>query len=73
MAKFGIGQPVRRMTWLAVDAERHVMEAFARAVAGKAAYPVPLDDVLNGVAAMDAFVRSAAQGGAIVKVNGHFA
>ena len=60
------GQPVRRMTWPAVDAERHVMEAFAHAVAGTAAYPVPLDDVINGIAAMDAFVSSARAGGAVV-------
>ena len=36
------------------------------AVAGKAAYPVPLDDVINGIAAMDAFATSARVGGAVV-------
>ena len=65
-----VGQPVRRLTWPALDAERFVMEAFARAVAGDAPYPVPLDDVLNGIAAMDAFVRSAATGGASIAVAG---
>ena len=64
-----VGQAVRRLTWPAQDAERYLMQAFARALTGSAPYPVPLDDVLNGVAAMDAFVQSAAQGGAIVKVN----
>ena len=65
-----VGQPVRRLTWPVEDAERFVMEAFARAVAGDAPYPVPLDDVLNGIAAMDAFVRSAATGGASIAVAG---
>ncbi len=65
-----VGQPVRRQTWPAEDAERFVMESFARAVTGAAPYPVPLDDVVNGIAAMDAFVRSAAAGGAAVAVAG---
>lgn len=65
-----VGQPVRRLTWPVEDAERFVMEAFARAVAGDAPYPVPLDDVENGIAAMDAFVRSAATGGASIAVAG---
>lgn len=65
------GQPVRRMTWQPEDAERFVMEAFARAVAGEAAYPVPLDDVIHGIAVSDAFVHSARTGGAIVPVAPH--
>lgn len=63
-----VGQPVRRLTWPAEDAERFVMEAFAKAVAGEAPYPVPLDDVINGIAAMEAFVLSAAKGGALTAV-----
>lgn len=63
-----VGQAVKRLTWPALDAERFVMEAFGRAVAGDTPYPVPLDDVENGIAAMDAFVRSAATGGASIAV-----
>ena len=62
------GQPVRRITWPVEDAERFVMEAFARAVADGVRYPVPLDEVINGIAALDAFVRSSREGGAIVPV-----
>ena len=46
------------------------MESFARAATAAAPYPVPLDDVLNGIAAMDAFVRSAAAGSGAVAVAG---
>lgn len=63
-----VGQPVKRLTWPPADAERFVMESFARALTGEAPYPVPLDDVVNGVAALDAFVRSVAKGGAAVAV-----
>lgn len=62
------GQPVRRITWPVEDAERFVLEAFARAVADGVRYPVPLDEVINGIAALDAFVRSSKEGGAIVPV-----
>ena len=62
------GQPVRRITWPVEDAERFVVEAFARAVADGVRYPVPLDEVINGIAALDAFVRSSKEGGAIVPV-----
>ena len=65
-----VGQAVQRLTWPAEDAERYVMEAFARAVSGEAAYPIPLDDVQNGISAQDAFVRSARAGGAAVAVAG---
>lgn len=68
-----VGQPVRRLTWPAEDAERYVMQAFAAALTGTAPYPVPLEDVLNGIAAIDAFLQSAAQGGTIVTLRGHSA
>lgn len=63
-----VGQAVQRLTWPAEDVERYVMEAFARAVSGEAAYPIALDDVLNGISAQDAFVRSAREGGGAVEV-----
>lgn len=42
------------------DMERAELEAFAAAVAGATPYPVPLDDVANGVATFEAVARSAA-------------
>ena len=53
-------------TFHATDIERAELEAFAAAVAGGADYPVPLDEVVNGVAALEAVVQSAAAGGAEV-------
>jgi predicted dehydrogenase len=43
------------------------LDAFARAIADKTPYPVPIEDVLHGMAVFDAVVRSA-QSGAIVAV-----
>lgn len=44
------------------DIERAELEAFADAITGKAPYPIPLDQVLNGVAAFEAVSLSAARG-----------
>lgn len=54
---------VRTQTFDPIDMERAELEAFAAAVAGGPAYPVPLDEVVNGVAALAAIVQSAAAGG----------
>jgi len=48
--------------------ERLELEAFARACQGLAAYPIPLDEVANGVSAWEAIARSAAQNGAWCQV-----
>jgi len=45
------------------------LTAFARAIVGEEPYPVPLDDVLRGMAVFDAIVKSA-ENGAIVDVLG---
>lgn len=45
-----------------VDIERAELEAFADAISGAAPYPIPLDQVLNGVAAFEAVALSAARG-----------
>lgn len=45
----------------AVSTERAQLEAFARAIEGGAPYPVPLADVVAGVAAFEAITRSAAE------------
>ena len=46
----------------AVDINRAQLEAFADAIEGKAPFPVPLDQVINGVAAFEAVAISAAEG-----------
>lgn len=61
-----IGAQVQRQTLPAQDAERVALEHFARAVAGEAAFPVAIADVLNGIATLEAFVRSSQHGGAVV-------
>jgi myo-inositol 2-dehydrogenase/D-chiro-inositol 1-dehydrogenase len=58
-----VGGAVERREFMREDAERTALEHFARAVQGLAPFPVPLADVLNGVAAVQAFVDSAQLGG----------
>ncbi len=57
-------QPVKgeAKVWQAatMDISRVALEAFARAAAGGPAYPIPLDQVIDGVAATEAIIRSAA-------------
>jgi predicted dehydrogenase len=59
-------QPVKGETklWQAatMDISRVALEAFAKAAAGGPAYPIPLDQVIAGVAATEAIIRSAASG-----------
>jgi predicted dehydrogenase len=51
------GRRIEQFT--AQDMERAEIEAFADAIAGRAPYPVSLEDVANGVAAFEAVSRSA--------------
>lgn len=60
---------VRRVEFADVDIERAELEAFADAVAGTATYPVPLDEVINGVAVIEAAIRSAKSGGERIAVD----
>jgi predicted dehydrogenase len=59
-------QPVKgeAKVWQAetLDVSRAAIEAFAKAAAGGEAYPIPFDQVIEGVAATEAIVRSAASG-----------
>jgi predicted dehydrogenase len=59
-------QPVKgeAKAWQAatMDISRVALEAFAKAAAGGPAYPIPLDQVVAGVAATEAIIRSAASG-----------
>ena len=50
------------------DIERAELEAFAIAVAGGPAYPVPTADAVHGIAVLDAIIASAAADGAAVAV-----
>jgi len=51
------------------DTLRAELAAFARAIVGEKPYPVPLDEVLHGMAVFDAIVKSA-KNGAIIQVLG---
>jgi predicted dehydrogenase len=63
-----VGGEVERRSFAREDTERIALEHFARAVAGDAPFPVALADVLNGIAAMDAFTDSAARDGVPVRL-----
>ena len=45
-----------------MDISRVALEAFAKAAAGGPAYPIPLDQVIAGVAATETIIRSAGSG-----------
>jgi predicted dehydrogenase len=59
-------QPVKgeAKIWQAatLDISRAALEAFAKAAAGGPTYPIPYDQVIDGVAATEAIIRSAASG-----------
>ena len=59
-------QPVKGAveTWQAesFDVSRAALEAFGRAAAGGEAFPIPLAEMVHGVAVADAAIRSAASG-----------
>ncbi len=59
---------VKRTEYPNVDIERAELEAFADAVAGTAPYPVPIDEVINGVATLEAAIRSIKEDGERVAV-----
>lgn len=50
--------PPRRLAFERVDALRLELEAFGDAVAGGAPYPIPFDQMLDGVAALEATIKS---------------
>jgi predicted dehydrogenase len=50
------------------DIERRELEAFAAAIAGKAAYPVAVEEAIHGVAVMEACLKSATKDGERVEV-----
>ncbi|MGE3924377.1 MAG: Gfo/Idh/MocA family protein [Lautropia sp.] len=58
-----LGGHVERLTFAPEDAERIALEHFARAVQGGAPFPVTIPQVLNGIAAVEAFVSSSRRNG----------
>ena len=59
---------VTRKEFPRIDAERAELEAFADAVEGKADYPVPLDEAVQGVEIMEAAIRSAERDAEKIKI-----
>jgi predicted dehydrogenase len=57
-----LGGDTMRRTYAPFDIERAELEAFADAITGRAAYPIPLDQVLNGIAAFEAVSLAAERG-----------
>ena len=47
------------------DVERAELEAFTAAIRGEAPFPVPMDEVLNGVSAFEGVSRSLVEGGTV--------
>jgi predicted dehydrogenase len=56
------GQPVQQLRFDPVDSLRAELEAFADAVAGRAAYPITDGEMLDTIAAFEALVASTNQG-----------
>jgi predicted dehydrogenase len=60
------GAPPQRRTFESVDALRLELEAFAHSVATGAPFPIPFDQMLDGVAALEAITESLATGRPVV-------
>ncbi len=56
------GRPVQQLRFGRIDSLRCELEAFADAIAGRAAYPITDDEMLDTIAAFEALVRSADTG-----------
>ena len=57
------GQPVQQLRFAPVNSLRAELDAFADAVAGRAAYPITDGEMLDTIAAFEALVASTNQGG----------
>jgi len=60
---------VARHEYPATDIERRELESFADAIEGRAPYPVPVAEVVHGIAVMEATFRSAARDGERIPVH----
>lgn len=61
----GLNGARRTLEFPRMDIERAELEAFAAAIRGEAAFPVTLDEVLNGVSAFEGVTRSLAAGATV--------
>jgi len=59
------GGKVERRTFDAVNALRANLEAFADAVEGRAAYPIPVAQMINTIAGVEAIVTAMRTGSAV--------
>lgn len=55
------GQDAETTRFDAIDIERAELEAFANSIIGQAEYPIPLDDVVGGIGALEAIFKSVSQ------------
>lgn len=62
------GETPQTHTYPATDIERAELEAFAETIENATPYPVPVDQVVHGIAVQDAIVASCAQDGAPIAV-----
>lgn len=53
-----VGQDAEMTHFDPIDIERAELEAFAKSVASQAEYPIPLDDVVGGIGALEAVFKS---------------
>lgn len=53
-----VGQDAETTRFDAIDIERAELEAFAKSVVGQVQYPIPLDDVIGGIGALEAVFKS---------------
>jgi predicted dehydrogenase len=60
------GLPVQQLRFAPVDSLRAELEAFADTVAGRAAYPITSDEMLDTIAAFEALVASANRDGQLI-------
>jgi predicted dehydrogenase len=60
------GLPVQQLRFAPVDSLRAELDAFADAVAGRAAYPITSDEMLDTIAAFEALVASANRDGQLI-------
>ena len=64
-----VGGDVETITYPEVDIERAELEAFADAIGGRAPYPVPIAEVVHGVAVMEASIAGVERAGEVIAVD----
>jgi predicted dehydrogenase len=64
------GSPPQRLNFEPIDTLRYELDAFADAVTGNAYYPIPVDQMLADVAALEAAVKSIETGAPVLVAQG---